>query len=122
MVVRPLSETGDFVPIYSLSQMVSGPEAVRQAVDLRLKFYHGEWWEDRDIGFRVPDFLVETARSGDVELLGKYIASYVASTHGVQAIEDVLTTFNGHTLEFSCMILTDTGISETVEVNINGLL
>lgn len=122
MRVRPLGQDGDYIPIYSLEQMKAGEDAVRQVIDLRLRFYHGEWWEDPDIGFRIPDFLVESARSGDVDLLSKYISGYISSTLGVRAIEDVSTTFSGHDLNYSCLVLTETGESETVEVNLNGIL
>lgn len=122
MRVRPLGTDGDFVPVYSLSQMASGSDAVRQVVDLRLRLNRGEWWEDEEIGFQVPEFLTESARSGDVDLLSKYISMYISQTMGVRAIEDVLATISGHDMAYTCVVLTDDGTSETVEVNINGLL
>lgn len=122
MRTRPLGPDGDYVPIYSLSQMASGSDAVRQVVDLRLRLNRGEWWEDEEIGFQVPEFLTESARSGDVDLLSKYISMYISQSMGVRAIEDVLATFTGHDMTYTCVVLTDDGTSETVEVNINGLL
>ena len=122
MRTRPLGPDGDFVPVYSLSQMASGSDAVRQVVDLRLRLNRGEWWEDEEIGFQVPEFLTESARSGDVDLLSKYVSMYISQTMGVRAIEDVLATFSGHDMTYTCVVLTEDGTSENVEVNINGLL
>ena len=122
LVVRPVDENGDFIPVYSLDQMLSGSDAVRQVVNLRLTFYSGEWWEDPEIGFLAPDFLVQSAMSGDVDMLGKYIAAYVANTEGVQSVEDVSATYSNHEMIFYCLVLTDDGDEEVVEVNVNGIL
>lgn len=122
MRVRPLDANGDFMPIYSAEQMVSGGEAVGQVIKLRLKFLHGEWWEDPDIGFRIPDFLAETARSGDIDMLGKYISAYVSESEGVRSIEDMNISYENHTMTFACSVLTDDGESEVVEVIIDGIL
>lgn len=122
MRTRPLDESGDFVPVYSLDQMVSGGEAVKQVVDYRLRFYYGEWWEDPEIGFRIPDFLAENARSGGLDMLTKYINTYISSTEGVQEIEDSVSQFSDHVLTYSCIILADDGQEETVEVSADGLL
>lgn len=121
MKVRPLDSNGDYTPIYSLSQMIEGSSAVAQVVTLRLQFYNGEWWEDPDIGFLAPEFLVENARSGDVEMLGKYIASYISNTQGVSAIEDVVAEYDRHELVFHCLVLTEDGETEEVEVNVDGV-
>ena len=122
MVVRPLDEHGDFRPISSLDQMITGKEAVCQIIDLRLTFYYGEWWEDREMGFRAPDLLVNNARNGDVGLLTKYISSYVASTEGVRAVTNIRAYYNDHVLTFVCTVLTGEGEEGQVEVNVNGLL
>jgi len=122
MKVRPLDDNGDFVPVYSLTQMVSGAEAVKQAVEMRLRFYHGEWWEDEDIGFEIPDFLVENIRSGEIDLVSKYISQYIASTQDVQSVDDTLSVYSDHILQFACVITTTSGEEEEVEVDVDGLL
>ena len=122
MKVRPLDDNGDFVPVYSLTQMVSGAEAVKQVVEMRLRCYHGEWWEDEDIGFEIPDFLVENIRSGEIDLVSKYISQYIASTQDVQSVDDTLSVYSDHTLQFACVITATDGEEEEVEVDIDGLL
>lgn len=122
MRVRPLDANGDMMPIMSLDQMKKDAQAVAQVVDLRLQFLYGEWWEDPTIGFRVPEFLVGNARSGDTDLLAKYIASYIASTEGVMAVTDVEAECNDHKISFKCEIVTNDGETEEVEVRVDGIL
>jgi len=121
MIVRPLDENGDMTPIYNVNQMIEGSEAVAQVIDLRLAFLYGEWWEDETLGFRVPEFLVGNARSGDVDLLAEYIASYVSNTEGVRSVTGVESVYSNHKMTFYCSVMTDDG-EETVEVNVDGLL
>lgn len=121
MIVRPLVNN-DMIPVYSLDQMLKPPEAVRQIIELRLRFYHGEWWEDPDLGFRIPDFLADGVRSGNIDLLTRYISTYVSSTEGVSEILDVSSSYEDHKLKFACLVLTSTGEEETVEVDIDGIL
>lgn len=122
MIVRPLDVHGDMMPIYDIGQMIEGTKAVAQVVDLRLNFLYGDWWEDRTLGFRVPEFLVANARSGDADLLSKYIASYISGTEGVRAVTDVEAEYSKHKITFYCLVLTDEGEKTTVEVNVDGLL
>ena len=121
MIVRPLDEDKDMVPVYSLNQMIGGKEAVSQIIDLRLHFLYGEWWEDREIGFRIPELLIANARRGDVDILSKYIASYVSSTQGVSAVSGVVATYNDRTMTFICTATTKEGKVTTLEVNLNGV-
>ena len=122
MIVRPLDENGDMMPVYSLDQMKSGKEAVAQVVDLRLNLYYGEWWEDPDLGFRVPLFLINNVRNGDVALLGNYIASYVTDTQGIRNVSDVRIVKHGHNLTVDLIARTDEGRNVKVEVDLSGVL
>ena len=122
MIVRPLDENGDIFPIYSIEQMIGGKEAVSQIINLRLHLLYGEWWEDRELGFRIPDLLIANARRGDVDILSKYIASYVSSTQGVAAVTGIVNTYINRKMTFLCTALTNEGKSTTLEVNLNGIL
>ena len=122
MIVRPLDENGDYQPIYSLDQMITGTKAVKQIVELRLTFYEGEWWEDESLGFQVPGFIAENARQGDVNMLAQYIASYISNSEGVRSVEDVEVEYNNRKMTFYCLVRTDEGENEVVEVNVDGLL
>ena len=122
MIVRPLGADGDIVPIYRLDQMLGGKDAVAQIVNLRLHFFYGEWWEEREMGFRVPEFLVANARKGDIELLSKYISSYISNTEGVKSVINVVSSYTNHHMIFSCTVLTDQGKTENLEVSLDGIL
>lgn len=121
MRVRPLGDDGDIVPVYSLDQMLEGKKAVPQIIDLRLHFNHGEWWEDEDLGFRIPDFLIANVRRGDLDLLSKYISSYIKDTRGVSAVTNIAASYNNHAMTFACTVLTNDG-NTTVEVTLDGIL
>ena len=121
MIVRPVDEYGDMMPIWNDSQMLSGAEAVAQVVKSRLLFFRGEWWESEEMGIQLPDFVAETVRQSDVDLLAKYITSYIAETEGVNEISDISAEFNKGVLNFRCLIITDEGEAE-MEVDLSGLL
>lgn len=122
MRVRPLAgPQGDMVPVRSLNQMLEGPEAVAQIVAMRIGLNRGEWWENEDAGFHVPDFLAETARRSDLDMLAKYIASYIRVSEGVDGVDSATIEYEDHKAVFRCRILT-TGGSRSVEVNLNGIL
>ena len=118
MVVRPMDADGDIMPVYNVDQMISGERAVSQVINLRLHFYYGEWWEDDEIGFRIPELLVDNARRGDVGLLSKYIAAYIAETQGVSEVTNVETEYYDRSMIFYCEVLTDDGETATVEVDL----
>ena len=121
MKVRPVGNDGDMIPIQYDSQMVGGGQAVAQIVKDRLSFYHGEWWEDDDMGVKIPDFLMDTVRKSDVDIFTKYITSYIASTEGVIGITNASVEFNKRVLRYRCIIHTEEG-SEEMEVDLSGLL
>lgn len=122
MNIRPLDEHGDIVPVSDLSQMASGKKAVGEIVNLRLQLYHGEWWENRDAGFRVPELLMNNVRNGEVSLLANYIATYVSESEGVRGVSDVVVIKNGHELSVKLVAKTNEGKTITTEVNLNGVL
>lgn len=122
MRVRPLADPhGDMVPVRSLKQMLEGPEAVAQIVAMRICLNRGEWWEDEEAGFQVPDFLAETARKSDLDMIAKYIASYVSVSEGVDGVEGATIEYEDHRAVFKCTILTNGG-GQSVEVLLDGVL
>ena len=115
MLYRPVDSDGDMRPVASQSQMLEGVYAVLAAVNSRLRLLYGEWWEDRELGFLVPQFLFDGLRmKNGPELLAGYITAYLKDTPGVVAISEVNVTVNGHTLRYSCCIITEYGQTEEV--------
>lgn len=122
MKTRPYDPSGDWVPVTSTKQMVDGKNAIAKAIEFRLRFYYGEWWENREIGFKVPEFLINTVRSGELSLLANYIAAYVSDTEGVRGVIDVQMVKTGHDLKVSLVAKTNEGGNTTVEVDLSGVL
>lgn len=122
MKVRPLVDpNGDMVPVRNLRQMLEGPEAVAQIIAMRIGLNRGEWWEDESIGFQIPDFLAETVRQSDLNLLAKYISSFVSVSEGVTGISNISVEYENHRMVYKCTVTTEGG-SQNVEVNLDGLL
>ena len=121
MKVRPIDENGDMMPVQSADQLLEGAPAVGQLVRERMAFLYGEWWEDETLGFRVPEFMIEGVRHGQIGMLEQYISQYVAGTAGVAVVRDVEATFADHKLTYSCTADAGDG-SEEVEVDLSGLL
>ena len=121
MLVRPVGENGDMIPIAFSSQMIEGGNAVAQIVKQRLLLYFGEWWENESLGFRVPQFLVEGVRQENLQMLSKYISSYVADTEGVDSVVNSTVSLNGRRMSYSCVVRTGVE-TERVEVTLDGIL
>ncbi len=120
--VRPLSDpNGDMIPVTSLRQMLEGPEAVAQIIAMKIGLNRGEWWEDENIGFQIPDFLASTARQSDLNMLAKYISAYIIGCEGVTGINNVDIGYYDHRMTFSCQVITSEG-SQEVEVSLDGIL
>ena len=113
MRFRPVDASGDILPVLSSSAMASGPEAVVALVRDRLNLLAGEWWENPARGCEIFDML----RSGrvtpqDAPALVSYLSSYIQSTPGVRAVEDVSFTVSGRQFSFSCRVVTEEGSEE----------
>lgn len=121
MRARPVDASGDMMPIASDDQMLTGGKAVAQIVEQRLRFYKGSWWEDPELGFSVPKMLAENPTRNNLNMLAKYITSYIAGTEGVLSVSNVITSFEHRSFFYSAYINTGTG-REVVEVSLDGLL
>ena len=128
-VVRPLKTNGvfdphgDWCPITNKNQMLNDNRAVAQIVVMRVCLNRGEWWEDETIGFQIPEFLAASAKQTDINMLCKYIASYISNSYGVRGLVEVNAEYDTDrkVLVFKAKILSgETG--EPVEVRFNGIL
>lgn len=110
MLCRPLDADDDMRPVGNQKQMISGKEAVLEAVKSRLHLLLGEWWEDESLGFVVPRLIYEGVRTEEGRtMLVNYITAYVAQTPGVVAVQDVSGTVEGRALAYTCTIITEYG-------------
>lgn len=121
MRCRPVDEYGDWYPIGSKDEMITGPVAVALAVDARIGLPRGEWWEDEEFGFQLPEMLVNTVKVTDVPMVASYISTYVKATPGVISVSDAQFDSSDLRMSYSCTIHTREG-SANVEVNEDELL
>lgn len=110
MRYRPIDENGDMMPVNTMDDMKDGASAVLLAVHSRMRLLQGEWWEDRSLGFRIPQILFDGTRMPyGVASLANYITSYIAQTEGVTAVTEVLAYMEDRVMHYSCAILTGDG-------------
>ena len=113
MKMRPTDDTGDILPVLSSSAMASGPEAVVTLVHDRLNLLSGEWWENPAWGCEILQMLRSSRiTEQDMPSLVSYLSSYIQSTPGVQAVEDIAAAVSGRQFSFSCRVITDDGSGE----------
>lgn len=121
MIARPVDSDGDMMPVAYADQMLDKGAAVAQVVKQRLLFYLGEWWEDTEAGFRVPQFLTDGVRQENLQMLVKYISSYVADTEGVDSVDGASVELNKHTMKYKCFVHVGEA-TERLEVTLDGVL
>ena len=110
MILRPVDDTGDLLPVRSSSDLLSGAEAVALLVKDRLSLLRGEWWENPENGFFVLDILQGSRiPEADVSALSSQITAYVRETPGVREVEDVRFSVSGRRFSWSCSVRTKEG-------------
>ena len=110
LLLRPLDDSGDILPVSSLSALLSGPEAVTALVRLRLNLLAGEWWENPARGCEIFNMIRDRRiTEQDAPSLSSYLCSYISATPGVRSLEDVRSAVTGRQFTFSCRVLTEDG-------------
>ena len=120
MILRPVDNDGDILPVLSTSDLLSGPEAVALLVKYRLSLLQGEWWENPGTGFGILELLRSSRLTQDsASSLASYITDYIRDTTGVLAVEDVAFSVSGRQFNYSCSVRTEEGsatVSTTLEL------
>ena len=110
MILRPVDENGDILPVLSSGDLLRGGPAAAQLVKDRLELYAGEWWENPEQGNRILSLLRESRLTeADGQTLSSYLTSYIRETAGVREIRDVRFSTEGRRFSYSCVVETDTG-------------
>ena len=120
MIIRPVDDNDDMMPVATLEDMASGATAVGEVIKANIELIRGEWWEDESLGTEVPQFVLDNARLKDVGFLQQYITKYIQSIEGVEAIDGVEVEVIGHQMKYKCIVIAE-GEAESVEVNLDGL-
>ena len=110
MVLHASDENGDWMPVRTRDEMMTGKKAVARLVEYALKLLHGEWWENPELGMRVIEMFRE--RRGDedrVQGIVNYVTRYIAEVPGVVSVEDVRGSAEGRKILYECRIVTGDG-------------
>ena len=102
MIIRPVDENGDILPVLVSASLLKGAGAVTRLVKDRLEMLAGDWWENPAWGNPVID----------MQALANYITSYIRQTDGVLEVEDVVFSMEGKTFSYSCLVDTEDGSAE----------
>lgn len=122
MTIRPIDENGDMMPVTSLDDLISETPAVAQVIRHRTNMHFGEWWEDETLGFKVPRFLLDGVRSGNVGMLSQYISKFISETPGVATVAAADVTYENHKMTYRTAVRTIYGDATALEVDLDGLL
>ena len=113
MVIRPVDENGDILPVSGTGDLLHGVRADSLLVSDRLNLLSGEWWENVNWGNAIVDMLKETRYTdADRQTLAGYIVSYIRETPGVIDVRDTELSMEGRQFRFSCTVETENGTAE----------
>jgi len=110
VLLRPVDATGDICPVSSSSDVLSGPEAVAQLVAYKLSLLKGDWWEYREDGFFVLEFMKEERFSeANAGMFASRVTEFIRGVEGVFEVDDVQFQVDGRVFQYSCQLLTEEG-------------
>ena len=110
MILRPVDENGDMLPVLSSARMLKGAEAVAQLIRCRLSLYTGEWWENPARGNEIPEMLKESRLTeADTQAISAYLSAYIRETPGVLDVRDAVCSMTDRRFHYSCTVDTDSG-------------
>ena len=113
MILRPVDENGDILPVLVSASLLKGVDAVARLVKDRLELLTGDWWENPAWGNEVLEMMRSSRLTeADTQTLANYITSYIRQTDGVLEVEDVVFSVEGKTFSYSCRVDTENGSAE----------
>ena len=113
MIIRPVDENGDILPVLSSASLLRGPEAVARLVKDRLELLSGDWWENPAWGNEVLEMMRSSRLTeADTQALANYITSYIRQTPSVLEVEDVSIALEGNIFSCSCRVDMEDGSAQ----------
>ena len=113
MILRPVDEDGDILPVLSSADLLRDVLAVARLVKDRLVLLAGDWWENLTWGNGIINMLQESRLTEtDTQALVSYLSSYIRETTGVLDVRDAVGSVNGKQFSFSCTVDTEYGDAE----------
>lgn len=118
MILRPVDENGDILPVLVSASLLKGTGAVARLVKDRLELLAGDWWENPAWGNEVLEMMRSSRLTeADTQALANYITSYIRQTDGVLGVEDVAFSVEVRQCSYNCLIETENG-AETIHYEI----
>ena len=113
LIYRRLDENDDYV-IGKQNAMISGLEAIAQALKTRLRVIQGEWWEGDNTA--LPFFSgIFGKKNVSRDALDLLVIARIMDTVGVLSVSDIKSSFSGRSYSFKCTVKTVYG-DTTAEV------
>ena len=113
MVLRPVDENGDMLPVLSPDCLLKGTDAVARLVKDRLELLAGDWWEDPEQGNEILELLRESRLAEtDGQALSACLSSYIRETPGVDEVRDAAFSAHEKQFRFSCTVQAGSGTAE----------
>ena len=103
MVIRPVDENGDVLPVLRPLDLARGAAAEAQLARDRLNMLVRDWWENLGWGNQIIE-LMKDARltEADGQALSSYLTGYIRETPGVIDVRDVSFALEGRRFSYSC--------------------
>ena len=110
MILRPVDQNGDILPVLVSASLLKGAGAVARLVKDRLDLLAGDWWENPAWGNEVLEMMRSSRLTeADTQALANYLTSYIRQTPGVLEVEDAAISVEGRRFSFSCRVDTEEG-------------
>jgi len=95
-----LTDTGDlYIGDDGDLEIITGLDAIRQDLTLRLQTFRGEWFLDERVG--IPYFQDILVKSPDINVIRSIFREAILTTDGVVAIDDLTLDYEGATRKLS---------------------
>lgn len=107
MKYRRLDNSGDYTFGANSNDFCEGNEAIKQAIETKIKLFYGEWWEDLGIGIPFMQSLI--GKIGDENLLmsaNLLLRERIKEVEGVTSIDKVGCKVENRTLVISIDVST----------------
>ena len=113
MILRPVDENGDILPVLASASLLKGAGAVARLVQDRLELLAGDWWENPAWGNEILQMLkASRLTEADAQALANYITAYIRRTNGVLNVQDVVFSAEGKRFFYTCRVDTEDGSAQ----------
>lgn len=115
MRYRKLTATGDYTYGQGSQDFYTENEAVRQAIETRLKLYKGTFWRDLNAGLPLfQSILGSNGSEGNQQAIESILRQQILGTEGVQSIVELSSSFDPEQRQYLFTATVQTIYSTTV--------